>query len=136
MAYRSPADRERDRWATLSETVSYVMAADGCAEAEARLQIQKALYAGALRPLKWEDAQMAPRNVGGMSIPLDEPYLTPNTEIDWVAGTLLDISEHSPPPGRHRVLLVLWLRVRELWPQKIAALVPRSASSNDSRQPS
>jgi hypothetical protein len=134
MPYTSPAERERARWATIPEIVAYIMAADECAEDGARLQVQKALYAGELRPLKWEDAQPSPHNVGGMTVPLDEPHLTPDTEIDWAAGTLLDISEYSHPPGRHRRLLLLWLQVHKLWQRSqtpIARMVPPPASGRE-----
>jgi hypothetical protein len=100
--------------------VEHVMAADGCDGDAARQQVRSALYDGALNPLKWEDTQPSPRNVGGITVPLDDPQLMPDGEIDWDAGTLIDVSEYSPPPGRHRRLLILWLRVREHWPEKEA----------------
>jgi hypothetical protein len=120
MPYKSRSERERARWATLPEVIEHVMAADGCDGDAARQQVRSALYDGALNPLKWEDRQPSPRNVGGIAVPLDDPQLMPDSEIDWDAGTLLDVSEYSPPPGRHRRLLILWLRVREHWPEKEA----------------
>jgi hypothetical protein len=117
MPYQSRAERERARWATLPEVVEHVMAADGCDLDAARQQVRSALYDRALNPVRWEDAQPSPR-VGGATVPLDDPVLMPDTEIDWDAGTLFDVSEYSLPPGRRRRLLILWLRVREHWPEK------------------
>jgi hypothetical protein len=122
MPYLSLAKRERDQWRTLSEAVAHVCSIDRCDENAARQQIQDALADGELRPLRWEDRLPAPRHVGGVAVPFDDPpgagahWLS--AEIDWGVGTVCvsDYLTEYMPVTRPRVLLIHRLALSEIWP--------------------